>query len=240
MRRSIRVLGILFGFVAVAVVATRLAVRSEGKLGESICRGTTVDGSLEHGCRLPAGGENYSSYSTIGRLLQRTWVHCTVAAIVEDSYSAMAERRPETVFVYGETGWPSGGRFRPHKTHRYGLSVDFMVPVLDGEGRSVLLPTHVFNKWGYDLEFDGEGRAGDLRIDYEALAGHLLALDRAAREHGVGISRVIFDPALQPFLHDADAWPELRGRVKFSTRRSWVRHDEHYHVDFAVPCEAKG
>ncbi|ARB44245.1 hypothetical protein [Alloalcanivorax xenomutans] len=29
----------------------------------------------------------------------------------------------------------------------------------------------------------------------------------------------------------------LRGNIQFSTRRSWVRHDEHYHVDFDLPCE---
>jgi penicillin-insensitive murein endopeptidase len=157
---------------------------------------------------------------------------------VESAYAEMARERPETHFVYGETGWPRGGRFRPHKTHRNGLSVDFMVPVLDREGRSVPLPTRAFDRWGYDLELDARGRHDDLTIDWEALSAHVAALDRAAREHGVGISRVIFDPELQPFLPGTEAWPELRGRVSFSTRRSWVRHDEHYHVDFAVPCEA--
>jgi len=29
------------------------------------------------------------------------------------------------------------------------------------------------------------------------------------------------------------------GTVRFSTRRSWVRHDEHYHVDFDIPCEPR-
>jgi penicillin-insensitive murein endopeptidase len=69
------------------------------------------------------------------------------------------------------------------------------------------------------------------------MAQHLVALERAARAHGVGIQRVIFDPQLQPHLRRTEAWPALAGRVRFSTRRSWVRHDEHYHVDFAIPCE---
>ena len=76
----------------------------------------------------------------------------------------------------------------------------------------------------------------DLRIDYEAMAAHIAALLHAARARGVGIWRVIFDPKLQPFLHQTAAWSELDGTVRFSTRRSWVRHDEHYHVDFDVPC----
>ena len=58
----------------------------------------------------------------------------------------------------------------------------------------------------------------------------------AARAHGVGIRQVIFDPELQPRLRETRAWPRLRGRVPLSPLPSWVRHDEHYHVDFAVPC----
>lgn len=33
-------------------------------------------------------------------------------------------------------------------------------------------------------------------------------------------------------------WIVGRTYVQFSTRRSWVRHDEHYHVDFIVKCRA--
>jgi penicillin-insensitive murein endopeptidase len=205
---------------------------------ESVCRGTTSNGSLENGCQLPADGKNFSSYSHLGQLLGRTYVHCTVAAIVSDAYVAMARDLPGRHFVYGETGLASGGQFKPHKTHQNGLSVDFFVPVLDKKGRSVPIPTHALNRWGYDIEFDGEGRHEQYRIDFEAMASHILALKNAARDHGVGIWRVIFDPQLQPHLRRTKVWPDLAGEVQFSTRRSWVRHDEHYHVDFSVPCEA--
>lgn len=225
-------------------VAATLALVVLGALpvlaAESICYGTTADGRLENGCRLPAGGENFSSYSALGRLLGRTYVHCTVAAIVADSYEELARTHPRKRFVYGETGLAAGGRFKPHKTHQNGLSVDFFVPVVDDLGRSVPIPTDPFNRWGYDVELDAEGRTEDLRIDFEAMAAHLVALERAARAHGVGIWRVIFDPELQPRLRGTEAWPRLEGRVRFSTRRSWVRHDEHYHVDFAIPCRDLG
>jgi penicillin-insensitive murein DD-endopeptidase len=223
---------VLFSFFVLAPV--------EGTTAESVCRGTTANGRLEHGCRMPAGGENYSAYSSLGRFLNRTWVHCAVAAVAEDAYGALVESSPDKRFVYGETGWPSGGRFRPHKTHRNGLSVDFMVPVLDAEGRSVPLPTSALNRFGYDVEFDGKGRYEGLRIDFEALAAHLAALDEAAREHGIGIDRVIFDPQLQPFLHGTESWPAIAGGIRFSTHPAWVRHDEHYHVDFRIPCEPLG
>ena len=151
----------------------------------------------------------------------------------------MAERLPDVRFVYGETGLAEGGPFKPHKTHQNGLSVDFFVPVQNEKGESVPLSTNLFNKWGYDLEFDQRGRMDDLRIDFEAMAAHIAALLHAAQARGVGIWRVIFDPELQPFLRQTAALAELDGTVRFSTRRSWVRHDEHYHVDFDVPCKPR-
>jgi len=205
--------------------------------GPSVCHGTTAHGSLENGCKLPADGPNFTAYSILGRALGRTYVHCTVEEIVVAAYAEMAERLPDVRFVYGETGLAEGGPFKPHKTHQNGLSVDFFVPVRNEKGESVPLSTNLFNTWGYDLEFDQQGRLDDLRIDFEAMAAHIAALLHAARARGVGIWRVIFDPKLQPFLRQTPAWPELDGTVRFSTRRAWVRHDEHYHVDFDVPCE---
>ncbi len=199
----------------------------------SVSHGTASDGWLEHGKRLPSAGENFRTYSRLGALLGRNAVHERVHDAILDSYATLAadSKTAALRFVYGETGWPSGGSFRPHKTHRNGLSVDFMTPVVSEAGRSVPLPTSVFNLWGYREEFDAEGRLGDLRIDYEALGFHLLALDRVAQTNGLRIRRVIFDPQLQPYLFEA--MPEVR-RLSFSERRSWVRHDEHYHIDFEM------
>ena len=204
---------------------------------ESVCRGTTANGALENGCKLPSSGANFSSYSHIGSFLGRTYVHCTVSEILRDSYSQLEQQAPGTRFVYGETGFARGGPFKPHKTHQNGLSVDFFVPVRDANRTPVDLPTHALNKWGYDIEFDSDGGFDGLTIDFEAMAAHILALHRVAQAHGVGIWRVIFDPRLQPKLHKTKAWPELKGKVTFSERPSWVRHDEHYHVDFQIPCD---
>lgn len=157
-------------------------------------------------------------------------------AVVLEAYERLATEMPDRVFVYGETGWNDGGQFKPHKTHRNGLSVDFMVPVLDESGASVELPSSILNKWGYDLEFDSNGRLDDLKIDFDAIAEHIYQLDIAAKRSGIGIWRVIFDPQLQPQLRNSPRWPYLEQNVRFSTNRSWVRHDEHYHVDFDVPC----
>lgn len=204
---------------------------------ESICYGTTAKGKLEYGCELPYSGANFTAYSRIGSSLGRTYVHCKVSEVVLAAYKDLKEEYPDKVFVYGETGWESGGRLKPHKTHQNGLSVDFMVPVIDGSGKSVPLPTNMFNKYGYGLDFDAKGHYEDLTIDFEAMTAHILAIKKAAAAKHVKIWRVIFDPKLQSFLHSTRAWPELEGKVRFSSRRSWVRHDDHYHIDFDIPCK---
>lgn len=145
---------------------------------------------------------------------------------------------PDKLFVYGETGWPAGGRFQPHRTHQNGLSVDFMVPVIDKTGKSIRLPTSPFNQFGYGIEFDRMGQASELQIDFEAMAEHLYALNLAASQRGSGISLVIFDPVLMPKLFQTARGAYLKRTLPFIKGPAWVRHDEHYHIDFAVPCHA--
>lgn len=221
----------------VLFLSLSLVGQSAGAEEASTCYGSTSDGRLENGWKLPSSGPNFTSYSTTGEFLGRTYVHSTVHDIVVEAYAALNETKPDTVFVYGETGHRIGGDFAPHKTHQNGLSVDFMVPVLDKDGHSVALPTNPLNKWGYGLEFDAEGRLDDLAIDFEAIAEHIYHLREASLRHRVDIWRVILDPHLQPFLTRSEYWQYLEDDVQFSQRRSWVRHDDHYHVDFEIPCE---
>ncbi|MEJ2640955.1 MAG: penicillin-insensitive murein endopeptidase [Desulfosarcinaceae bacterium] len=203
---------------------------------ESVCYGTTAKGRLENGVQLPFSGKNFTAYSRILAGVGRTYVHSRVRAVVVDAYAALERSQPAKRFVYGETGWATGGRIKPHKTHQNGLSVDFMVPVVDAGGNSVPLPTGPFNKYGYGIEFDAKGCAEDHCIDFEALGAHLKALHMAAAKEGIAIWRVIFDPRLQPLLYRTQAGPYLKAHIVIPKKRSWVRHDEHYHVDFKVKC----
>lgn len=134
-------------------------------------------------------------------------------------------------------GHVHGGKFRPHKTHQNGLSVDFMTPVLNDNNESVHLPTNPFNKFGYNIEFDSDGKYDDLRIDYDALAAHIVELHKESIKLGIDLWRVIFDPKLQPNLFKTKHAEYLKNNIQFSKKRSWVRHDEHYHVDFIVSCK---
>jgi penicillin-insensitive murein endopeptidase len=140
-------------------------------------------------------------------------------------------------FVYGETGRAAGGRFKPHRTHQNGLSVDFLVPVTDRKGKSVPLPTRIGNRWGYDIEFDANARFDEYAIDFDALAEHLYQLHTAAKARGVGIALVIPDPPFLPKLFTTARGRYLEQNLPFMRGKAWWRHDEHYHVDFQVPCK---
>jgi penicillin-insensitive murein DD-endopeptidase len=204
---------------------------------ESTCYGTVAKGRLEEGVSLPSSGANFAAYSSLGVSLGRTYVHSKVEEIVAAAYATLEKSAPGKVFVYGETGWASGGRIRPHKTHQNGLSVDFFVPVLDREGKSVPIPGSIANRYGYDIEFDAEGRFGEYRIDFDAIGEHLYQLQQAAQSHHAGIALVIFDKPYLPKLFATAHGSLLQQNLVFMKGKPWVRHDEHYHVDFEIPCK---
>jgi penicillin-insensitive murein DD-endopeptidase len=195
--------------------------------------GATNAGRLIHGKRLPSSGPGFATYSRFGSFIGRTYVNSRVRDAMLEAYAALHAERPETTYLYGETGWPRGGRFRPHRTHRNGLSVDFMVPVLR-DGRPALIPRGLFNTFGYGVSFDDSGQNGRFAIDFEAMAAHLDHLERTAAAHGLAIEVVIFAPELQDDLAAAPGGAAVLQRLRFSRHPSWVRHDDHYHVDFRI------
>lgn len=204
---------------------------------ESSCYGSTDKGRLENGWQIPSSGKNFQAYSTIGVMTGRNYVHSKVYEVVVEAYKILEQTAPGKIYVYGETGWLKGGRLRPHKSHQNGLSVDFFVPVINPKGISVPLPTGVQNKFGYSIEFDSKGKYDDYSIDFEAMATHLLAIKQAADKNGIKIWRVIFDNDLQKLLFKTSKGAELQKTFVFSKKKPWIRHDEHYHVDFTVPCK---
>ena len=213
-----------------------LSVFSAIAQAESTCFGTTARGKLEGAVPLPSGGANFTAYSDAGVALGRTHVHDKVADIVAVAYRELSLTSPGTKFVYGETGWKSGGSFKPHRSHQNGLSVDFFVPVKDATGKSVPLPTGITNEFGYAIEFDANGKYRQLDIDFDAIGEHLFQLYTAAKARGVPIKLVIFDPPYLPKLVATARGPFLKSKLNFMKGKAWVRHDEHYHVDFDIPC----
>lgn len=203
----------------------------------STCYGETKNGKLEQGVKLPNSGDNFITYSYVASTLGRTYVHSVVKDVFIDAYKNLKKSMPDKVYKFAESGFEEGGKFRPHKTHQNGLSIDFMVPVVNEEGKSVHFSTSPLNKFGYSVEFSNKGQLDDLSIDFEALAAHIVELHKVAKSNGIGLWRVIFDPKLQPKLYKTKFGNYLRKHIRFSKKRSWVRHDEHYHVDFKVKCK---
>lgn len=231
-RRGLWIAGLgLLGLVLLLRYGNSLAIALEGPQ-PSRSLGTPARGELQHGKRLPSRGDNFRAYSDLGTLLGRNAVHHKVRDTVLEAYGQLARDQAGVTYVYGETGWPGGGRFAPHRTHQNGMAVDFFVPVRDAGGRPHPVPTHALNRFGYDLEFDARGRMPGYRIDFPAMAAHLQALRDAGSRHGLDIGVVIFDPQLQPALFASPGGEGLRDRLNFSRRDAWVRHDEHYHVVF--------
>ena len=203
----------------------------------STCYGSVANGRLSDGVQLPTSGDNFLAYSLVGVELGRTYVHSRVRQTVLDAYAELQKTMPDKTFVYGETGFARGGRIRPHRTHQSGLSVDFMVPVLNDANRSVRLPSSHMNKFGYGLEFDKQGRIPGYRIDVDAMAEHLYQIAIASRRQGLAIERVILDPDLMnTMFRDSRRGTALQDTLPFMKTRPWIRHDEHYHVDFRIPC----
>ncbi len=223
-------MNILLTFILILLSFNALA-------SNSVCYGTTSNGRLEGGVKLPSSGSNFKGYSLAAELVGRTYVHSSVKEIVVSSYKSLESEQKGKVFKYAETGFKEGGQFKPHKTHRNGLSIDFMVPVKNRMGKSDHLPTNVFNKLGYDIEFNNKGVYKEYTIDYEALAAHIVTLHKEAKSRGFDLWRVIFAPEMQPNLFKTKYAAYLKKHIQFSKKKSWVQHDEHYHVDFEVPCK---
>ncbi len=163
-----------------------------------------AQGRIEDAVKLPLEGTNFRAYSPLAAGLGRTHVHEQVAAVLVRSFATLQREQPNLQFVYGETGKKHGGPMPPHRTHQNGLSVDLFVPVRDAAGRSVPLPTPVTLRFGYDIEFDAQGRWQDYRIDFDAFALWLRALRAAGLElkapialGGPSVSRVVEQSAVR-------------------------------------------
>ena len=204
------------------------------------CYGSVSNGRIEHAVQLPSAGENFESYSSLAELLGRNYVHRKVRDVLLDAFAALAKSHPDWRFKYAETGGKSGGRFRPHKTHQNGLSVDLMIPVrrIDSD-EPAMISTNILNKWGYNVEFDKQGRNDDYVVAFDLLAAQLRAISDATKKQRLGIAKVIVTPDFHAALFETKNGAYLRKTLPFMKTEAWVRHDEHFHIDFDYPCKKR-
>jgi penicillin-insensitive murein endopeptidase len=203
----------------------------------STCHGRVDQGHIEGAVSLPREGTNFVRMAQGPVSAGRVYVHSTVHDIVIDAYATLAVTRPDIRWVYGETGLERGGPIPPHKTHQNGLSVDLFVPVLDKEGRRVQFPNRPDNGYGYRVDFDAEGRNSTHDIDFDSLGELLFQLHESARRQGSALSRVVFQRELRPHLFKTSRGLWLKAHIPFPDWDDSVRHDDHLHVDFQVPCQ---
>ena len=219
----------IFGLAFLVCFPNTLLLFESNKPSQSF--GHVSNGRIEHSKRLPFNGDNFTSYSLIGYFGGRTFVHEKVKHIILDAYETCQSSCPQTSFVIGETGTRYGGLFVPHTAHQNGLSADFMVPLIK-EGKT-FQNHHLFNFWGYALWFDQKGveQNSNAQIDFEAMAKHLIALDKAAKGQGLVIQKIVFNPSLSKHLF-AGSYGEKIRKMPFSQQLEVIPYDNHYHVDF--------
>lgn len=199
----------------------------------SVSIGESWEGKLINGKRLPSSGKNFVGVSHVLMALGRNAVHSELRKVVLASFDSLHAYNPVWEYRYGECAWVNGGRLWPHYTHQNGLVIDFMVPVIAAKDSSAtVIPTHVFNRFGYAMEFDTMARSGKYLIDFESLAAHLYYLKICGPEHGVTIRRIIFAPEFLPQLYATKYGKELKD-ILFVYKSTWLRHDDHYHVEFS-------
>lgn len=232
--RRIRLIALVaaLGAFSLTVAIAWVRVLVDGTTPSKVV-GTVARGHIEHAHVLPPWGPGYVAYSLLGAALGRQYVDGRVRDALLASFAARSRAEGQRRFVTGETGWPGGGRFRPHRSHQNGMAVDVFMPVRKQGGDLAALGTWPWNKFGYGLDFDERGEMGDLRIDFESVAALLLELDAQARQRGLRVGRVIIAPEFVPMLLATPSGHRLGDLGSRLTRKAvWIRHDEHFHIDF--------
>jgi len=136
------IIGCILAVILILFIFPDLLLFGE-KRGSSLSQGHIAKGSLSFGKRVNFRGENFSTYSFPLFLAGRTYAHEKVRSTILDAYKLCETSSPETKYILGEIGWPSGGVFLPHRTHQMGTSVDFMSPYLKYE--KSFSSNHIFN-----------------------------------------------------------------------------------------------
>lgn len=198
--------------------------------------GQINNGSLISGVRLPYKGENYKYFSKVSYyVLGRAYLNARVYNTILQSYKKCESTCPEIYFRVMECSRKHGGKAFPHRTHQNGLSVDFMIP-LKKAGKQFRLYDKI-GVWHYLLNTNEQGDiTKKIKIDFNTLAKHLLALDDAAQKNGLKVKKVIIKINLKDNLFRTVEGKELKKRDIYFVRNLPETidnlHDDHYHVDF--------
>ena len=207
-------------------------------ISESI--GTTGKGSLKNAYQIKYKTNNSRYFSFTSFYLVGTgFVHSKLYQTLLDSYKECETTCLGIKFRTMECSLKKGGKTLIHRTHRNGLSVDFMVPKIKDEKQ--IKAYDRIGLWHYLLNFDSTGRLKmneKVSIDFETMGKHIIALDNAARKNGLAISKVILKIDLKDDFYITKSGKEVKRRgIYFARNLSKtidMVQDDHYHVDFKL------
>lgn len=208
--------------------------------GESVSVGKYNDGSLQNAYLIPRKGANFKCHSWLSYyILGREYTHSSIYNTIIDSYAELAIKHPNRTYIYMESANKKGGRIYPHRTHQNGLSIDFMSPLIDEKGEPKYYS--YLGIFRYALNFDAQCRStlnSKISIDCNAIAEHILLLQKHAKKHGLRITKVIFNTEMQSILFSTKYGKQLKKSGIYVTKNLTPLlnklHDDHYHIDFEV------
>ena len=208
--------------------------------GVSVSNGTPGNGSLSNAYLINYKMDNSRYFSLMSYyLLGNGYVNSRVYHTLIDSYKECEKTCPGKDFRIMECSSKKGGKQLIHRTHKNGLSVDFMVPKIKKGKQSKIYDR--IGLWHYLLNFDSQGYLNinkNVMIDFETMGKHIIALDNAAHINGLKVKKVILKINLKDDFFKTDSGKEIKRRgiyfARYLTEKVDNVHDDHYHIDFEV------
>lgn len=237
-KRLIRNLIVILVLIALAYACGPNMFYRNAGTSESV--GTTGNGTLKNAWQISYKTSNSKYFSFISYYFAGVgYVHSSLYKTLTDTYKTCESSCPGIQFRIMECSLKNGGKTLLHRSHKNGLSVDFMVPKMKDQKQ--VKRYDKMGLWHYLLNFDAEGRLTlnkDVVIDFETMGRHILALDDAARKNGLAISKVILKIDLKDEFYSTKSGKEVKKRgIYFARNLSEILnkvHDDHYHVDFKI------
>jgi penicillin-insensitive murein endopeptidase len=199
--------------------------------------GTVGNGTLQHAKLMPYKGKNFIYFDRDSYLAGRGFLHSSVHKSVLTTYDSLSHVLPHRYFNIMECSNEHGGEMFPHKTHQNGMSIDFMMPLIQNGkpyyGLDTIGASH------YMLSFDDAGkytRDPSISIDFNLVARKILLLDYFARLNGLNIFKVIIKIELKDELFNTEYGKLLKASdiyvVQGLSPLINALHDDHFHIDF--------
>jgi len=200
--------------------------------------------SIEDTRALPPRGKGYRTYSSMASAIGRQYGHSDVIDTLQKGFSELSDKNDHT-YIVAEIGSRKGGRFRPHATHRRGMSVDILTPMKRiSSGKPSKLPSSLWNLYGYCWHLDNDHSVWGLKwsantrknycptlsfplkreVDFSALRDLVNVMSKTARKKGGRLRYVIVSEAFKKPLGKTDS---------HLTSKAWIEHDDHIHLEFA-------